>query len=135
MTYPSPPTPDDFRTRYPEFAALDDATIQRYLDDAARSVDQTWLAGDYQNAIMSLAAHYYSTGSAATQGGGSDPASGYITSEHIGQVSISYAVPGGVSNMTWLTSTPYGQSYARLLKLNFPGALAVSAIVVPAPWH
>lgn len=54
------PTPNDFKAFLPEFLNDDDAWIQSFINQATMWVDQTWLAGDYQPAIIYLAAHWWS---------------------------------------------------------------------------
>jgi hypothetical protein len=51
------PTPAYIKTKFPTFAAVEDATVQLYIDEAARTVDTTWLESDYTDAISYLAAH------------------------------------------------------------------------------
>ena len=46
-----------FRLRYPAFAAVPDATISYWLEDAARVVTDAWIAADQPIAKMLLAAH------------------------------------------------------------------------------
>jgi hypothetical protein len=51
------PLPPHLKQRYPAFTAVDAGTIQYWLTDAERSVDATWIEGDYAAALMALAAH------------------------------------------------------------------------------
>jgi hypothetical protein len=51
------PTPTEMKALFPAFASVPDPTIQAWLDVAARSVDETWIEGDYKYGIMLLAAH------------------------------------------------------------------------------
>jgi hypothetical protein len=55
MAYTAP-TPADLRARYPAFADVQDATVQYWLTDAERFVDETWIEGDYAPALMAHAA-------------------------------------------------------------------------------
>lgn len=51
------PSPSDLIARYPDFAAVEPATIQYWLTDSLRFVDQTWMEGDYGPAIIAHAAY------------------------------------------------------------------------------
>lgn len=137
------PTVDDFRAKFPEFADLDDETIQTLLDEAGRNVDETWTEGDYTNAILYLAAHYHQLSlMAANESGGTGtgedasgvPAGSMITSEHIGPIAVSYgkstsATSAGSSGSGAYPSpfgtTIYGQRYLDLLKKNIPAVLVI----------
>jgi hypothetical protein len=65
------PTALHFLARYPAFAATSAATIQYWLADAARYVDEGWSEGDYAPAIMAYAAWQM-----AKAGGGGSIAAG-----------------------------------------------------------
>jgi hypothetical protein len=108
------PTVEEFRTRYPEFEETSDDLIEIAISDAARSVDDSWLAGDYAPAIMSLAAHYLTAGSSAaeavTDGGGP-----FIKAESIGRISTTY---GDLPSSTDLTTTNYGNMYLEFFRRN-----------------
>ena len=56
MAYTAP-TPANLKSRYPAFAAVDDAVVQTWLTDAERFVDTSWIEGDYAIALMAHAAH------------------------------------------------------------------------------
>lgn len=51
------PTPADLKTKLPKFEPVGDPIVQLALDEAARSVDETWTEGDFANAQIYLAAH------------------------------------------------------------------------------
>lgn len=51
------PTASDLKMRYPAFAAVDDATIDYWLTDAHRFVDQTWTEMDYAPGLIAAACH------------------------------------------------------------------------------
>lgn len=51
------PTPAQLKAMYTAFAAVPDATVQLYIDQAARSVDTSWTETDYADGIMLLACH------------------------------------------------------------------------------
>lgn len=51
------PSPADLVARYPAFAAVDPATIQYWLTDSLRYVDQSWMEQDYAPALIAHAAY------------------------------------------------------------------------------
>jgi hypothetical protein len=111
----TPPTPDQFVTRFPEFDGQDDA-ITAALAEANRAVDDSWTEGDYQNAYMYFAAHLLALAENTGSGGAA------ISSESLGPISVSYKTSSSASA---LASTSYGAQYARLLRLNQGGPLVI----------
>lgn len=122
MAYTAP-TVEEFKTRFPTVVAgRSDALLQMDLDEANRSVDDSWLEGDYKNAIMYLAAHNITMEKAGEgAGGGGGVGSGAVSSESFGGMSISYdnskSANDAAANSQW-GGTEYGQRFYRLLKLN-----------------
>lgn len=118
-------SPAEFKIAKPQFAAVPDATVQAYLDMAARLVDTTW--GDDQDAGQTAMACHLMT----LEGLGTDPASisfqtGAAAYESIksGQLTLTrYArdASSGGSFSSWLELTPCGQFYALLLRMNRGG--------------
>jgi hypothetical protein len=51
------PTSSDLIARYSAFAAVSTDTINYWLTDAHRFVDQSWLEGDYAPALIAAACH------------------------------------------------------------------------------
>jgi len=107
------PTVSDFRDRFPEFDSKADTQVEAAITDASRRVDNTWIEGDYQTAILYLAAHLIAVADAAASGGG------VIQSERIGPISVTYAVDAS-TKPGQLASTSYGQYWAELNRLNNP---------------
>lgn len=112
------------KMRYPAFAAVDDATIAYWLADAAGGSDASWIEGDQQPALLSLAAHRMSVAKVAGIAGNdvSGFAAAGVTDFQSGSFrarfsdeAIKVAVAGG------LASTPYGLEYAELLQKNKGG--------------
>ncbi len=101
----------------PALSAVTTAAQTFYLTESLRQIDpDVW--GEYATVgQIYLAAHM------ATISNGGGAAAGPITSETLGAMSRSYAIP------SWLTSslalTKYGAEYKRLLKI----AVAVPALV------
>src|ERR1044072_6817118 len=122
------PTVDDFTTRFPVFEDRDEDQIQICLDEAARSVDDSWVEADYAPAIMYLAAHLLVTD--ASQVGdavvvGQQP--GSIASESFGPMSVSYgsASTNSLNGSAEFGSTEYGRRYLTLLRNNNPPIVVV----------
>lgn len=119
----TPPTSADLKARWPEFAPVDDARVQYWLTDAARTVTTDWLEADYEVGLMTLAAHEMVVNGelgAADQIGGL-LAKG-ITDFRSASFSASFdasvaqrAAAGGYA------STKYGESFAVLLRRNRGG--------------
>lgn len=116
------PTTDEFIEKFPEFEDLDvsDDTLQATLDEAARSVDTTWLEGDYKTAILYLAAHLLSSSLEMANFAGGD----VIRSVSLGRISVTYADPV-TGSVTLSTSTPYGERFLALQRLNNPPFLVI----------
>jgi Protein of unknown function (DUF4054) len=112
------PTVDQFLCRYPEFIDVDPARIEQALLAGARRVDDTWIAQDYQPGVMAFAAHTVNSSMVASEGFGQDD----LRSISIGPLSLSY---GDRISLSELSSTPYGQEYAELLRLNCPAVVVI----------
>lgn len=112
------PTADDFRTRFPRFAAVADAPIDALIAEASAHVDDSWLEQDYATAILYLVAHLYQ------QEQGVAASRGTIVSESFGPMSTSYAptIPTGGLNFG---ATEYGRRFQELQSRNFPAVLVV----------
>jgi len=113
MAYETP-TVDDFRDRFPEFAdgtEYTDEQIQFALDEAGRQVDETWTEGDYEAAILHLAAHTMLGGIVGVDAGADEG----IKSLSIGPLSLAFE--GRVSLTDYSTSS-YGQVYSSLRRRN-----------------
>lgn len=125
MAYTAP-TSADLQARYPAFAAADDATIDYWLTDALRFVDETWTEGDYAPALMAAAAHRMARAGVLSTGATSGSAAAGVDRFRSGSVDIQFnsdavkqAIGGG-----W-KSTVYGQDYLELLARNRGGARVV----------
>lgn len=120
-----------FRARYPEFAPVSDALISLVLSESLDSIGDTWLQKDRTKAQMLLAAHKLATEgeparSSGNGGGGST--SGAVKRMKVGDVEVEYAGFGsgsGSGAASGFASSVYGQRYLALMRLNFPGIVAV----------
>lgn len=124
------PTPTTFKARYPEFVTVSDSLIALVLGEAFDQVGDTWLERDRARAQMLLTAHNLTMegepGRTAT--GSSSAGTGFVKRRKVGDVEVEFATPGGSSGGSsgnGFSSTSYGQEYLRLMRLNFPTAIAV----------
>jgi len=133
MSY-TEPVAADLKMRYPAFAAVDDATIDYWLTDAHRYVDQSWTEMDYAPALIAAAAHNMLKAPVAGIAG-SDVAgfaaagvtrfkSGTFDAQFSDEA-VKVALAGG-----W-ASSPYGQDYLALLRRNVPSMGVTAPGVVP----
>ena len=113
------PTASDLKARYPEFDSVSDALVDFAISDAGRFVDTGWFEGDYQRAIMALAAHFLVQDGAL---GGRTDVSGNITSDKLGDASISYGAAVGAGSSEYGT-TSYGRAFLRLQRVNVPSVV------------
>ncbi len=120
------PTPADLKAMIPAFASVDNATIQIYLDRAARMVDESWFEGDFTTARILLAAHYM-VGMGIT---GTDEIAGYaaagVSRLKSGTLDVSFKdnAGGGIDYGAY-GSTAYGRQFWMLLKQNRGGPRVV----------
>ena len=122
-------SPAAFKSRYAEFSAVSDATVQIYLDDAGLELDEGRWGSLYDRGIYALAAHFISLAQRAALGGSTGAgASGPLASKSIGDVSLSYAWTSGAGqtrNQDYYLATIYGQDYLRLVSVVGYGMVAV----------
>lgn len=107
-------TVTDIRTQLPEFAALATAQIQLAIDKANRRLNRTQWGTKADDALVCLVGHLLAL--SCKQGEG--PA-GAVTSESVGDVSVSYAMPEAFKQSA-LASTSYGRCYLELLSTLMP---------------
>ena len=109
-------TASDMRTRFPEFASLDTATIERWLDEASRNHNQTQWAGKSDDGLAWLTAHFLASyGSGCTTDFGPGP----LTSTAQGRTSASFALAKAFTKND-IGTTKYGRRYLSLLQTIFP---------------
>lgn len=129
----------DFRAYYPEFSSTSDwpdATVTRYLDEAAQETGSTrW--GQYitdpasfrARGLYAYAAHKLVLSKMrekAVAAGQAPQAMNQVSSKQVGDESVQYAVtppePGKATSVGDLDSTLYGQEFLRLRKRAGMGA-------------
>lgn len=102
---------------FSEFACLPNARAQFFFDTAISRVGKLNFCQE-QAYIMAV---YLMTAHTATILDPQRAASGKVTTEKVGDLSISYDV-GGSGEVEELSSTQYGLQYLRLMKENVIGA-------------
>jgi hypothetical protein len=148
-----PPTVEEFRLLFPEFAAIPDAHVQLYLDIAMSWVDTFWDPQDAKLSAMYAAAHYLwihdlssggaLSGSGSGNGGGSvgggvvDPELGKIwiksvrfrdrsvTYERVGLPNQSSTTGKGSTATDFWEASPYGKMYLSFQRRNVPHVAVV----------
>ena len=106
------PTIADFRTRYPAFAAVADASVQYWLTEGFAEVS-AWADSDQPRGAMAYAAHRLTeqgVGGATPQG---------VTAFKSGTFSAS--VSDTQANRTGFNATVYGRDFLDLARRNFGG--------------
>lgn len=122
------PAASDLKTRYPEFNGVSDAVVNAIIAEVNGMVDDGWEVSDQKPAVLALAAHTLSREGypgRATNPNSFDPTNRPILSRKVGDVSTTFgrtdggAAEGGANSYNY-SSTVYGQTFLRLLRLNAP---------------
>lgn len=116
-----------FKSMFPAMAQYDDGILQTALDEAGQFVDEdVWTPTDFVSATYYLAAHFVFTAQISSSGGQT------ISSERIGQISVTYSVTSAVNpksgigtGYSGLLNSDYGRMYLALLTRNSPGIAIV----------
>lgn len=108
------PAPADLKARYPAFAAVADATVQVWLDDAATFADASWPDADRRTGVMAHAAHRM-----AELGIGASSVPLGVTSFKSG--TFSATVSDKTASATGLDATVYGREFKTLRDRLFRG--------------
>lgn len=123
------PTVAEFKTRFPVFASVPDATIQMLLDEAVGDVGETWAERDRTSAILYLSAHLLASEGAGVLGpGGSGAAiTGAVKRRKVGDTETEFMGTGGIKDgpLGAYFSTLYGRRYMELMRRNFPAVRVV----------
>lgn len=127
-------TPDDLRTRYPEFGdtvEYTDARVEMFICDAVDDIGEIashWVSEyRYNRALAALSAHYLVL---ATESEYGDSGAKYpIIQKTAGGVSLSYSGLAGASRSDYikrLSSTTYGQEFLALRGRTFVNSFVVT---------
>jgi hypothetical protein len=125
------PSAIEFKTRYPEFTAVDDSLVTLMIAEGLSIVDDGWEINDQKPAIMAFTAHSLSMeGYPARASNNQLPlpagAGREVLMRKVGDVTTQYAQTGssaGSSSASLSGSlglTVYGRRFFQLLKLNSP---------------
>jgi hypothetical protein len=104
------PTVTDFRTRYPAFAAVADATVTYWLTEGFAEV-ASWADADQPRAAMAYAAHKLAVQAGAVPEG--------VTNFKSGTFSASFS--DAQASRTGFAATIYGREYLDLARRSFAG--------------
>ena len=113
----------DFKTRFPEFSAVDDTRISLFIEDAEAEMSESAWGTLYSKGLAYLTAHLLTIGTKT--GAGNSAPSNVLQSHSVEGVSESFAVPSMSEYNSTLSSTSYGAEYVRLRRLISAGALSV----------
>ncbi len=101
-------TVSDFKTDFPEFEALANGTVSRFIGKAEIRVNRTQWGVKADDGIGFLTAHLLTR---REEGDGA--ASGPVVSDRVGDIATSYAVSEDFKDRE-LASTAYGRQYLDL---------------------
>lgn len=126
------PTAAHLMARYPAFASVDAGTVQIWLTDAERFVDDTWLEADYAAALMALAAHNMAMIGLGTQtAAGALPAGVTRFKSGAMDLTISDSAAAAMARGGY-DATMYGREYERLRHRSFAGPRTIVAGTIPS---
>ena len=116
-----------FRTLYPRFDSVADATVQAYLDAAELELDEGVWGDHYESGVYALACHEMMLQGLGETPEGSLPV-GNVTALKDGAVSVSFKQTTNESlGDDYYNQTACGQKYLRLMRL-----LGNGIVVIPA---
>lgn len=118
-----PPSSNEFKARFPRFAAVDDGVVTDALDRASTQVDETWATYDRDEGMLLYAAHQLTLDG---QGTGTEAelnaqGAGGLRIMKSGSLTIERFDRGAASGGAYET-TSYGTRFLTLLKLNRGGS-------------
>lgn len=104
------------KLKFPEFSSEDNGFVEMAIEEASRAVDDTWLPGDHDLAILYYTAHIMAVSILRREGGQ------MVESERFGEIAITYKTPAQPksTDSSDLTTTAYGTRFLELAHLNFP---------------
>lgn len=110
-----PVTPAQFKTFKPQFASVDDAIVQAYLDMATIWVDDSWPEGVYQPAIIAVTCHLMTLDGLGDDAASDSFAVGDYQSVRSGALSLTRfkdtATSAGMSTGDWFGQTACGRQF------------------------
>jgi hypothetical protein len=131
MAYEAP-APADLIARYPAFTAVADETIQYWLTDAERFVDESWIEGDYAPALMARAAHEMALAGLGSEAEATADLPAGVTSFKSGSLSVQFSEGAAADRAAGsLASTRYGSEFVILRRRNKGGARLTETGTIP----
>ena len=103
----------EFKTRFPEFSNISDATVDINIQDAEIMVTKSKWGKLYDIGVAYLAAH--SLALSVKSANGNSGAVNQVASKSVEGISVSYAVAQGTVAEDYYQSTTYGKRYLNLL--------------------
>lgn len=126
-----PPTAEEVKARFPEFAPVSDTLINLLLAEAIPQVGETWVERDRKPATLYLVAHMLAMEGepGRTTTGTGIGVSGPMRRRKVGDVETEFAAFGansrGGTSATGYDATTYGQRFLELMRKNFPAVAVV----------
>ena len=115
-------TPAEFKARFPEYATLDDAYIQNFISDAYLELAEPRWGNFYNLGLYYLSAHYLYMAKKSANG---QSVGCVLSSQSVGDVSVSYATPANVDQDYYLKLSSYGQRFLYYRLMAGTGGLIV----------
>lgn len=113
-------TPERFKQIKTQFAAVDDAIVQFYLDTASRMVDGSW-GEDQEFGEIAFACHLMTLDGLGTDANSKQSAKGFSDFQTIKSADVTLVRFQREASSTpyqeWLTSTPCGKQFAFMVKM------------------
>ncbi len=126
-------TPARFKQLKPQFAAVDDAVVQSYIDMASVFVDQSWPEKLYEQAWTAYTCHLMTMDGLGTDAESRSEASGRAQYQSIksGELTLTrfQKAAGDMNYGEWLSQTKCGAYFFQLLRMVKGGPrVAIGAI-------
>lgn len=121
------PSSSDLTARFPRFAAVPGASIDVYLTDAERLVDESWMEGDFAMGRMLYAAHLMTLEGLGTGAESEQALAGASGFKVMKSGALTLERFDRKDGATSLDSTSYGVRFKGLQRRNKGGPLATGA--------
>ncbi|CAN7517041.1 DUF4054 domain-containing protein [Brucella pseudogrignonensis] len=126
-------TPERFKVLKPQFAAVDDAVVQGYIDIASVFIDQSWPEKLYEQGWTAYTCHLMTMDGLGTDAESRSQASGRAQYQSIksGELTLTrfQKAAGDMDYGDWLSQTKCGAYFFQLLKMVKVGPrVAIGAI-------
>lgn len=115
------PTPSELIATFPAFAGAETARVQYWIDRAARVVDDSWAAADYELALMLHAAHEMVLNGFGSGAEAEAAAAGASAFRSLRSGSLALERFDGGGEPGGFEATQYGRQFLPLLRRNRGG--------------